>query len=253
VATSNQPNAVAVQRAFAILELLDSSRRGWNISEMSRKLSIPKSTTHVLVLTLERLGYIRRYRSSRRYQLSLKIFALGREVLKTMPLPELALPHMRWLVEETKLTAHLGILERNHVVFIQKVDGPSMIKFDTYIGKRSHLHCTGLGKSLLAYQPDEVLQALLSNHSFHRFTEKTIVSWEAFRKELSKVRQMGYSMDDEEEELGVRCLASPVLAASGETLAAVSVTGTTSQIRAEETKKLGNLVRQGAARIAASV
>jgi DNA-binding IclR family transcriptional regulator len=253
VATSNQPNAVAVQRAFAILELLDSSRRGWNISEMSRKLSIPKSTTHVLVLTLERLGYIRRYRSSRRYQLSLKIFALGREVLKTMPLPELALPHMRWLVEETKLTAHLGILERNHVVFIQKVDGPSMIKFDTYIGKRSHLHCTGLGKSLLAYQPDEVLQALLSNHSFHRFTEKTIVSWQAFRKELSKVRQMGYSMDDEEEELGVRCLASPILAASGETLAAVSVTGTTSQIRAEETKKLGNLVRQGAARIAASV
>ena len=251
--SANRPNAVAVERAFAILELLDASKRGWNISEMSRKLSIPKSTTHVLILTLERLGYIRRYRATRRYQLSLKIFGLGREILKTMPLPELALPHMRWLVEETKLTAHLGILERNHVVFIQKVDGPSMIKFDTYIGKRSHPHCTGLGKSLLAYQSDEALQALLSNHSFHRFTNKTITSWEAFRKELSKVRQLGYSMDDEEEELGVRCLASPILTGTGETLAAVSVTGTTSQICAEEAKKLATLVRQAAARIAASV
>ena len=71
-----KPNAAAVERAFAILELLDNSKRGWNISEMSRKLSVPKSTTHVLVLTLERLGYIRRYRSSRRYQLSLKIFLI---------------------------------------------------------------------------------------------------------------------------------------------------------------------------------
>jgi DNA-binding IclR family transcriptional regulator len=248
-----QPNAAAVERAFAILELLDSSKRGWNISEMSRKLSIPKSTTHVLVLTLERLGYIRRHRSSRRYQLSLKIFGLGRDVLRTMPLPELSLPHLRWLVEETKLTAHLGILERNHVVFIQKVDGPGMIKFDTYIGKRSELHCTSLGKSLLAYQSEELLQGLLSHYSFHRFTDKTIASWEAFRKELSKTRQLGYSMDDEEEELGVRCLASPILTSSGETLAAISVTGTTSQIQAQDVKKVGALVRQAAARIAASV
>jgi DNA-binding IclR family transcriptional regulator len=157
-----------------------------------------------------------------------------------------------WLVEETKLTA-LGDLERNHVVFIQKVDGPGMIKFDTYIGKRSELHCTSLGKSLLAYQSEELLQGLLSHYSFHRFTDKTIASWEAFRKELSKTRQLGYSMDDDEEELGVRCLASPILTSSGETLAAISVTGTTSQIQAQDVKKVGALVRQAAARIAASV
>src|SRR5690348_6876817 len=140
----------SVERAFMILEFLNASNRGWNISEMSRKLNIPKSTTHVLVSTLGQLGYIKQAQSSRRFQLSTKMFGLGRRALNAMPLPEAALPHLRALVQETQLTAHVGILEKNQVVFVQKADGPGFIKFDTYIGKCSELHCTGLGKALLA-------------------------------------------------------------------------------------------------------
>jgi DNA-binding IclR family transcriptional regulator len=249
---SKTPSAGSVERAFTILELLNSSRRGWNISEMSRKLGIPKSTTHVLVSTLDQLGYIKQYQSSRRFQLSPKMFGLGRKALDATPLPEIALPYMRWLVQETKLTAHLGILEKRQVVFIQKVDGPGIIKFDTYVGKCSELHCTGLGKSLAAFQPEETLQALLASYPFNRFTKKTIATQAGFLAELARVRQLGYSIDDEEEELGIRCIAAPIISRSG-IVGAVSVTGTISQLRMEDVDHVVALTKQAALRIASNI
>jgi DNA-binding IclR family transcriptional regulator len=245
-----KPSAGSVARAFTILEFLNSSRRGWNISEMSRKLNIPKSTTHVLVSTLDHLGYIKQYQSSRRFQLSPKMFGLGRKALEATPLPDIALPHLRWLVQETRMTAHVGILEKRQVVFVQKVDGPGIIKFDTYVGKCSELHCTALGKSLVAFQPEEVLQAFLTNYSFNRFTKRTISTYSAFLAELARVRQLGYSIDDEEEELGIRCVAVPVVC-GGAVMAAVSVTGTTTQLRMEDVDRVVSLAKRAAVRIAA--
>lgn len=246
---SAKPYATSIERAFSILEMLDGSRRGWNISEISRKRKIPKSSAHVIVLTLERLGYVKREPSSRRYKLGLKICGLGRGLMNDLALPEIALPHMRWLVEKTRLTSHLGVLEKGHVVFIQKIDGPGMIKFDTYVGKRADLHCTGLGKALLAYSHEGVISDVLLNGSFARYTESTITAPAAFRKELIRVKQKGYSIDDEEEELGVRCLAVPVFNPLGELIAALSVTGTTAQIHPDGFDKLGEIVKEASARI----
>jgi IclR family transcriptional regulator, KDG regulon repressor len=242
----------SVERAFAILEFLNSTRRGWNISEISRKLQIPKSTTHILVSTLDQLGYIRQFESSRRFQLTPKILEIGRNALKCNPLPQLALSHLHWLVQETKLTAHLGIVHENRVVFVQKVEGPGVIKIDTYIGKCSDFHCTGVGKAILAFQPQDKLDSLLSTHTFDRFTKKTITSKVAFVAELARVKQSGYSVDDEEEELGVRCVAAPVLL-DGTALAAVSVTGTAAQIRTESMDRMISLTKSVAGRISASL
>ena len=177
------------------------------------------------------------------------MFGLGRKALNATPLPEVAIPHLRWLVQESKLTAHMGILEKCQVVFVQKIDGPGIIKFDTYIGKCSELHCTGLGKALLAFQPEEIVQSVLSNYAFDRFTKRTISSHAAFVAELARVRQNGYAIDDEEEELGIRCIAAPVLS-SGAAVAAVSVTGTTTQIRIEDIERLVGLAKRAAGRIA---
>jgi len=250
--TSSKSSVGSVQRAFLILELLNSSKRGWNISEMSRKLKIPKSTAHVLVSTLDQLGYIRHQQSSRRFQLTTKMFGLGRNALDANPLPEAALPHLRWLVQESGFTAHVGILEKKQVVFVQKVDGPGAIKFDTYVGKCSELHCTGLGKSLLAFQPADSIEALLSSYSYNRFTRKTISSRAAFMAELVRVRQIGYSMDNEEEELGICCVAAPIFF-MGSVSAAVSVTGTVNQIHTENVAKVVALIKRVAARISTCI
>jgi len=247
--TSDKPHASSIERTFAILEMLDKSRRGWNISEMSRKLKIPKSSAHVIVLTLERLGYVKRIGNSRNYQLGLKIYGLGRSLMRDLPLPEIALPHLKWLVEQTSLTAHLGVIEKNKVVFVQKVDGGGMIKFDTYVGKAADIHCTGLGKALLANLPEQPLSDILSGEAFTHYTKMTITDPAGLREELSRVRSEGYSVDDEEEELGVRCIAAPVLNPSGEVIAAVSVTGTTFQIRPEFFKQIGATVKQASSRI----
>jgi DNA-binding IclR family transcriptional regulator len=224
------PTATSVARALAILECLDSSSRGLNISEISRKLGIPKSSAHVIILTLEKAGYVQKRTDSLHYSLGLKAYGLGLSMMKNLSMSEMALPHMRVLVDQIRLPAHLAVPDGEQGVYIQKVDAPGLIKIDTYVGRRMDLHCTGVGKIILAYGPAETREHILSKQLYIRHTRNTITSPRALQRELSKVRKQGYAIDDEEEELAVRCVAVPVMHPSGRFAAALSVTGTTQQI-----------------------
>jgi IclR family KDG regulon transcriptional repressor len=242
-------HATSVERAFAILEFLDGSRRGWNISELSRKLRIPKSTTHVIVLTLEQLGYLTLDPRTREYSLGLKVSGLGRGLMKSLSLADRALRPMQWLVEVTRCTAQLAVMADDQAMYIQKVEGPGLIQFDSYIGKRTNLHCTGVGKVLLAYASEQKQEHILNRKSFAHYTSKTITSPNLLRKELMKVRQRGYAIDDEEEELEVRCVAAPVFNQWSEFMAGLAAVGTVGQIRDENIDELARYVIQAANRI----
>ncbi len=246
---STSPHVTSVERALAILEFLDGARRGWNISEISRRLEIPKSTTHVLVRTLEGLGYLKREPGSRSYTLGLKLYGLGRGIMRDLSLPTQALPAMQWLADRTGLTVHLAVLEMDQAIYIQKVEAPGLIRFDTYIGKRTNLHCTAVGKALLAYTTWQRQERFLSRGSFARHTKNSITTAAALRQELQRIRERGYAIDDEEEELQIRCVAAPVLNHVGELVAAVSVTGTVGQVTEESIGRLGRLTMRAAARI----
>src|SRR5690606_16110809 len=111
------------------LEFLDASQRGWNISELSRKLEVPKSTMHLIVLTLERQGYVLRELGSRKYTLAVKVSELGRGMMRNVLLPEVALNHLNELVKKVQLTVHLAVLEHHQAIYVQKVDAPGLIKF----------------------------------------------------------------------------------------------------------------------------
>lgn len=242
-------HATSVERAFAILEFLDGSRRGWNISELSRKLRIPKSTTHVIVLTLEQLGYLTLDARTREYSLGLKVSGLGRGLMKSLSLADRALRPMQWLVEVTRCTAQLAVMADDQAMYIQKVEGPGLIQFDSYIGKRTNLHCTGVGKVLLAYASEQKQEHILNRRSFARYTSKTITSPNMLRKELMNVRQRGYAIDDEEEELEVRCVAAPVFNQWSEFMAGLASVGTVGQIRDENIDEMVRYVIQAANRI----
>jgi len=243
---SGIPNATAVERALSILESLDSSRRGLNISELSRKLGIPKSSAHVIILTLERLGYVQKRKDSLNYSLGLRAYGLGLGMMKNLSISEVALPHMRVLVDEIRLPAHLAIPDGDQGVYIQKVDSPGLIKIDTYVGRRMDLHCTGVGKVLLAYGPEDLLERTLAKQTYIRHTRNTITSPRQLMREVAKIRNQGFAVDDEEEELAVRCVAVPVRHPTGRFAAALSVVGTTEQIPLDAVESTAERLKQTA-------
>jgi len=250
---SDTPHASAVGRALLILECLDNSRRGLNISELSRKLSIPKSSTHVIMLTLERMGYVQKKPESLKYTLGLRAYGLGQGMMKNLSVSEVALPYMRVLVDQLHLPAHLAVPDGDQGVYIQKVEAPGLLKIDTYVGRRMDLHCTGVGKVILAFGPPEILERLLAKQVYIRYTRNTITTPKQLQREVERVRQHGYALDDEEEELAVRCVAAPVLQPGKGFVAALSVSGTVTQIPIEQVERTAERLRETASAIFARV
>ena len=237
------PTAVGVVRALAILECLDHARRGLNISEVSRRLGIPKSSTHVLMITMERLGYIRRSANNRDFCLALKTYALGHRMSRSIAIAEVARPHLEAFAAESNLCVHMAISDSGQGVFIEKVQPAGSPEFDTYIGRRMDLHCTALGKVILAYDTSEAVQRVLSKRVYTRYTRNTITTQSALRCEVHRVRANGFAVDSEEEELGSRCVAVPIVESSGRFLAALSTTGTIAQIAFEDVTSLAIRLR----------
>lgn len=215
----------AVERALAILEALDRSRNGLSMAELSRRLSIPRSSAHALAITLERCGYVTRDISLRKCRISNKAYMLGRESIQAERIAAAALLPMQRLSSKTMLTSHLAMLEHNQAAYIQKAQAPGMFHVDTFVGKRTNLHCTAVGKVLLSYAPDDVRSSLLERRTYARYTPNTITTANMLREELARVSTAGFALDNEEEELGICCLAVPVFRAGGEVVAALSLSG----------------------------
>lgn len=223
----------AIERAFAMLEALDNAAQSMNIAELSRKLDIPRSSAHSIALTLERCGYVTRDASRRHCMLSMKAYRLGREAAPFVHLADTAFRPMKALSTATQLTAHLAVLDRDQAVYVQKAQGMSLLRFDTHIGKRTNLHCTGVGKVLLSYASQSYQEKFLKQAPFARYTRNTITTASGLRREIAKISKQSFALDDQEEELDVRCLAVPVFSVRDEFIAALSVSGSIDQLQDE--------------------
>lgn len=239
----------ALERGLAILELLSKSKHGLTLSQLTRSLDLPKSSVHCLLLTFERHGYLYRDDLSGRFRLGLRLCDLANGALSGVALREQAAPFLNQLRESTQLTTHMAVLEQDEVVLIEKVE-PLTTRINSWIGKRMDVHCTALGKALTAYLPEEQVDALVRRRGMLRHNDNTISSLKRLKQELEQVRKLGYSIDDEEEEIGVRCLGAAVLSAENHAIAAISVTGTTVQINAETRDALVAKIKAAAAGIA---
>jgi IclR family KDG regulon transcriptional repressor len=215
----------AVERAFAILEALSSSSKNMNIAELSRKLSIPRSSAHVITLTLERCGYLTRDASRRNCSLSNKTFGFGRNSIPSEQLADVAYKLMESLSVTTQLTSHLAVLDHGQALYVQKVQVSGSLHFNTHIGKRTNLYCTAIGKVLLAYTPKAYQQKILSHGTFLRNNRDMHLETSTLRDELTKIAAHGYALHDRGRKLSVHHLAVPVISKRGELLAALSVAG----------------------------
>lgn len=228
-----ETTTTSVERALSILECVAEETNGLTNSEISRRLKIPKSSASYLLRTLEYRGYLRRSDDDGRYRLGLKVLGLGHRALSGMDLRRIALPTLMKLVEGTGLTAHLAILDHGRAVYIERAEHPGFIKMNTWVGRDLPVHSTSVGKAVLAYLPQQECDALLEKEGLTQQTDKTITSRSEFLEELKNVRTRGYALDDEENSLGVRCVAAPVFEAPGRARAAVGVSGTTVQLTRE--------------------
>jgi DNA-binding IclR family transcriptional regulator len=220
----------ALERGLLILEYLAKSKRGATLSQLTQKLQLPKSTCHALLLTFRRCGYVQPDEETGRYRLGFRLYALANMALSGISVRNHAAPLLYRLMQETGLTVHLAILEDGEAILIDRIEPAGAPKVATWVGRRMGLHCTAVGKALISHLPSEKLDELIRKQGMLRHNENTIASMVRLRQACAEVQQLGYAIDDEEEEIGVRCIGAPVLNDKGEVVAAISISGARAQL-----------------------
>jgi IclR family acetate operon transcriptional repressor len=246
---NHESPSVAVERALAMLEAVAQEPEGLSNAEISRKLQIPKSSASYILRTLEAKGYLNRDPETSKYRVGLKILSLSRGALSGIDVREVALPIMRHLMEKTSLTCHLAILDGPDAVYIEKVEPQGFIRMDTWVGRRMRVHATSVGKALVAYIPEERLQKIISERGMEKRTSKTITTLPRLLKELEKVRAQGYAVDDEENNLGARCVGAPIFNQQGAIEASLGVSGTINQVNAHTIPRIVEALKDAARHI----
>lgn len=242
------PSLPSVPRALEVLGYIAAAPNGLKLTQLTRSLGFPRSTLHCLLLTLERTGYIQRTSPRGPYLCGPRLLELSEKALGGSSLREISTPVLRSLMQRTRLTVHVATLERDQVMIIAQLAPPGT-RMMTSLGQRLEVHCTALGKIIASHLPEARLTEILRARALTPHNERTIISPKKFGEELALSRQRGYAVDDEEDAIGYRCLAAPILDKSGMPVAAISVMGTTMQISAENAAALGAELTRAAKRI----
>ena len=229
----------ALDRAFAVLDLLGESETPLGLAQVASSLQLHKSTAHRFLMVLERHHMVERT-SGGKFRLGLRLFDFGNRAIEQYDLRDRAQPHLRRLVAETEETAHLCILEAARVIYIDKIEPARSVRMITRIGASNPVHCTSVGKAILAFLPEERMNDILRRTRFERFTSRTISTPEALRAEIEKTRRRGYAVDDEELEEGLRCIAVPLLDSQRMPVAAISVSGPSFRVTAQKLPSIAN-------------
>ncbi len=228
------PIIQSVKRALKILDLFNKQETELKITDISERMQLHKSTVHSLLKTLQEFRYIDQNPENGKYRLGLKLVERGNFVINSMDITKVAKKYLINLSKETGQTSHLGILEGQAGVYIDKVEGENALIRYSRIGKRIPLHSTAIGKALLAFKSPEEIEHLLNGYEFKQQTDNTITNKEEFLEELERVRLQGYGVDSQENEQGVRCIAVPIINYEGCVLAAISISTLISRVNDRE-------------------
>jgi DNA-binding IclR family transcriptional regulator len=222
-----------IQRAIDVLNIFKEHEK-LSFTEMLQLLNFNKSTLFRVLSTLCDNKYLRKDDGGR-YELGLNIFILGNRISGEYQLKKVAAPFMQELSRRLDLTAHLGILDGTSVIIIEKTEPHRSITMVSRIGGSVPAHCTGQGKTLLAYSPREAVENLISAHGLKRYTPHTITTANGLFEEFEAIRRRDYAVDDSEHEKHIRCVAVPILDEEEKITAALSVTGTIIDLPDNET------------------
>jgi DNA-binding IclR family transcriptional regulator len=194
-------------------------------------------------MVLERHHMVERTAGGK-FRLGLRLFDFGNRAIEQYDLRDRAQPHLRRLVSDTEETAHLALLEAARVIYIDKIEPTRAVRMITRVGASNPVHCTAVGKAILAFLPEDRVNDIIRRTRFERFTTRTISNEDALRIEIDKTRRRGYAVDDEELEEGLRCIAVPILDAQRLPVAAVSISGPSFRVTAQKLPSIANHLLQ---------
>jgi len=224
-------------KALRTLDIIASSRSELSIQDVAELLKTNKLTAYRMLLTLYEAGYVVRNESTKRYRVSYKVVSLTRNLLVENEVTSLIMRTLGELSKETQETLHYSVLDGREAVLIHRVKGSQLVSVDFQIGDRVPLHCTSIGKVLLAYQEPSVIDNFIAA-GLTPFTYNTIVDANALRRELDRIRAVGYALDDHEFADNMRCIAVPVFEKGGIVRSGISISGPDSRFTIDKLLEL---------------
>lgn len=230
-----------IDRTFDIIELLAIEEKGLGVSDIARRLNLTKSTAHRILNAITERGYLEKT-SDGVYSLGIQFVELASRRLSNIELTTEAKPFLSELTNKLGQSSHLAILDGSDAVYIDKVELTKNLRLYSQIGKRIPVYCSGLGKSLLLDMEDKKIIRLLEECDMQPLTKTTLTSIPQFLKEIHVSKVHGYTIDNEEHDVGIRCIAAPIYDYRGTIIAAVSAAGPISFFSEEKDEEYSKLV-----------
>ncbi|MCY6382230.1 IclR family transcriptional regulator [Hoeflea prorocentri] len=247
---SERKSSGTVGKALNVLDLVASFERPVRFNDILAESRYPKATLYRILQNLVTEGVLTFDRKWQTYALGVRLVRLAHSAWTQSSLAPVARPHLTALSEATGETIHLAQLDGPHVLYLDKRDAKRRVTMFSEAGKVGPAYCTGVGKAMLAYLPDDELQRILPQQSYHRFTPSTICSQQELACELNQIRQDGYALDREDHEPGIICVAVPILSRSEQMMGAVSVTSTSARTSLGKLRKHVPELQNAAGKIA---
>jgi len=248
VSEDNLKSLIKISHILSSFSTLD---RSLSLAEICQRTGFPKSTTHRLLSSMREVGLLDQDRERDRYRLGLKLFELGNIVLSNMDLHREARPFVEALSRVTGHLVHLAVFDGRQAVVIHRTD-PTPEGTPLSLIENAPVHCTSVGKAILAFQPQPVIDQVIAG-GLKRFTENTITDPAKLTRELTRTRARGYAIDDAEHQPGLRCVGAPIHDQTGRIFAGVSISGPAWKVPTGEIKSLAQVVMHHAAGISAKL
>lgn len=232
----------SVERSLSILEVLSEYSEGLGVTDISEKVNLHKSTVYRLLSTLIYKDYVTQDKETNKYKITFKLFELGNRRIEKMDILSASKPYSKKLMESVNEVVHLVIRDGNRIVYIDKVEANNTIRMASSIGKRSPMYCTSVGKAMLAFLPAQEVEEVWNSSKIEKRTENTITDFEVLKKELAGIKEKGYAIDNEENEMGVRCIGAPIFNRFGQIEGAISISGPAIRVTEEKVEAIAEEV-----------
>lgn len=224
-------------KAFQVLEAVAASSQPVSVQDVSEQVGTDKATTYRMLMTLVEAGYVLRDDVAKRYRLSYKVVSLSRNLLVENEVSALIRQTLKQISDETRETLHYSVLDGDEAVLVLRVKGTQLVTVDFQIGDRAKLHCTSIGKVLLAFQDTRYIEHIVAA-GLVKLASNTITDPDQFRQELHRILSQGYALDDHEFSESMRCIAVPIFESGGRVHGGISISGPDSRFTLEKLAEL---------------